>query len=166
MNWKKKEISIQANKRGFSLITKEIIKQLPFIENYNIGILHLFIKHTSASITINENCDSTVRDDLKTHFDKMVPEKQKYYTHIFEGPDDMPAHIKSSIIGNNLNIPISKFLSLTNITNPEIIFIVAIIIENLMKVFLLIMLKYIQLKKMKQIYFFQQNTPQIQAYAF
>ena len=108
MNWKKKEISIQASKRGFSLITKEIIKQLPFIENYNIGILHLFIKHTSASITINENCDSTVRNDLKTHFDKMVPEQQKYYTHIFEGPDDMPAHIKSSIIGNNLNIPISN----------------------------------------------------------
>tara|TARA_B100001750_G_scaffold186577_1_gene155840 strand:- start:1609 stop:2037 length:429 start_codon:yes stop_codon:yes gene_type:complete len=108
LNWKKKEISIKANKRGFSLITKEIIKQLPFIENYNIGILHLFIKHTSASITINENCDSTVRNDLKTHFDKMVPEQQKYYTHIFEGPDDMPAHIKSSIIGNNLNIPISN----------------------------------------------------------
>ena len=75
---------------------------------YNLGILHLFIKHTSASLTINENSDSTVRDDLESHFNIYVPEKSSYYTHTSEGSDDMPAHIKSTLIGSSVTVPITN----------------------------------------------------------
>ena len=78
------------------------------ISEFKIGMLHLFLKHTSASLTINENADSTVREDMETHFNQSVPENVSYYKHTMEGPDDMPAHIKSSTIGNNLTIPISE----------------------------------------------------------
>ena len=107
MSWIQKEIIIQSNHRGFSLITDEIIQNLPEIKQYKIGILNLFIKHTSASLTINENADSTVRMDMEEHFNRTVPENAPYYKHTFEGPDDMPAHIKSTTIGNNITIPIS-----------------------------------------------------------
>ena len=108
MSFSQTEINLKPYKRGFNLITDEILAQASDIKNYKTGILHLFIKHTSASITINENADSTVREDLESYFNKFVPENEPYYKHTFEGPDDMPAHIKSSIIGNNLTIPISK----------------------------------------------------------
>ena len=108
MSWYQKEITLQADKRGFYLITAEIIQKLPEIEKYKAGLLHLFIKHTSASLTINENADSTVRDDLESHFNKSIPDDAPYYKHTFEGPDDMPAHIKSTTIGNNISIPISN----------------------------------------------------------
>ena len=107
MNWHQSEIEILSNKRGFILITDLIINQISEISKYKTGILHLFIKHTSASLTINENADPTVRSDMEAHFNNMVPENAPYYRHTLEGPDDMPAHLKSTIIGNTLSIPIS-----------------------------------------------------------
>ena len=108
MGWFQKEIILSAKKRGFSLITNEVIKQLSEISKYEIGQLYLFIKHTSASLTINENADPTVREDLESHFNHNVRENAAFYKHTFEGPDDMPAHIKSTIIGNNITIPITN----------------------------------------------------------
>jgi secondary thiamine-phosphate synthase enzyme len=105
--WQQTEIQLSPRSRGFHLITDEILTQLPELAKLKSGILHLFIKHTSASITINENADPTVRSDLESHFNHFVPENQSYYQHDYEGPDDMPAHIKSSILGASLSVPIS-----------------------------------------------------------
>ena len=107
MTWYQKEIVLPSSRRGFLLITDQVIDQIPEIREYKSGLLHLFIKHTSASLTINENADPTVREDMESHFNRMVPENAPYYKHTFEGPDDMPAHLKSTIIGNSLTIPIS-----------------------------------------------------------
>ena len=107
MSWYQKDIEIIADKRGFNLITSNIIDEISEISNYRIGKLDLFIKHTSASLAINENADPTVRQDLESYFNKFVPENEPYYKHTFEGADDMPAHIKSIIIGSSLSIPIS-----------------------------------------------------------
>ena len=106
--WYQKEIIIKNKNRGFHLITDEIIQNLSELNKISIGLLHLFIQHTSASLTINENYSQYVRNDFETYFNKMVPEGPQYYTHIEEGPDDMPAHIKSSILGNTLIIPIKN----------------------------------------------------------
>ncbi|MBI65615.1 MAG: secondary thiamine-phosphate synthase [Candidatus Marinimicrobia bacterium] len=106
MGWIQKEITISAKKRGFCLITNEILRQIPEIEKCKAGLLHLFIKHTSASLTINENADPTVRADLEEHFKRSVPDGAPYYLHTMEGDDDMSAHIKSTTIGNSLSIPI------------------------------------------------------------
>ena len=101
-----KEITVNAGRRGCKLITHEIMNHLPdSIEN---GILHLFIKHTSAGLTLNENADPSVRDDFEAFLDKLIPENHPVYTHTLEGPDDMPAHLKSSIIGNSVTLPITK----------------------------------------------------------
>jgi len=108
MSWFQREIILTASRRGFSLITDEIINQIPEISKYKVGRLDLFIKHTSASLTINENADPTVREDLESHFNHNVPENASFYKHTFEGPDDMPAHIKSIIIGNDITIPITN----------------------------------------------------------
>ena len=106
--WYQKEIIIKNKKRGFHLITDEIIQNFSELNKVSIGLLHLFIKHTSASLTVNENCSQNVRNDFETHFNNMIPEGTQYYTHLEEGPDDMPAHIKSSILGNTLIIPIKN----------------------------------------------------------
>ena len=106
--WMQKNITIKAISRGFHFITDQVVDQISEIKTINIGILHLFIKHTSASLTINENADKTVRNDFEKHFNKMVPENQSYYQHTYEGPDDMPAHLKASILGSSLSIPISN----------------------------------------------------------
>ena len=106
--WMQKNISIKSISRGFHIITDQVTNQIPEIKTIKIGILHLFIKHTSASLTINENADKTVRNDFEKHFNKMVPENQSYYQHTYEGPDDMPAHLKASILGSSLSIPISN----------------------------------------------------------
>ena len=103
-----KEIILPKYNRGFHLITNHIINDFDQIKNISIGLLHIFIKHTSASITINENSDFSVRKDLESYFNKYVPENEAYYTHTFEGPDDMPAHIKSSLLGQSLTIPVSN----------------------------------------------------------
>jgi secondary thiamine-phosphate synthase enzyme len=106
--WAQKEIILKNNKRGFHLITNKIVQNLPEIKTISIGLLHIFIKHTSASLTLNENADQSVRIDFESHFNNMVPEGERYYTHKAEGSDDMPAHIKSSILGSSLTIPINS----------------------------------------------------------
>ncbi|WP_372770093.1 secondary thiamine-phosphate synthase enzyme YjbQ [Pseudoalteromonas sp.] len=105
--WQQKRIQLKPRSRGFHLIDNELIKHLPEISQYRIGILHLFIQHTSASLTINENADPTVRIDMESHFNKFVPERQSYYQHDYEGDDDMPAHIKASTLGSSISIPIT-----------------------------------------------------------
>ena len=106
--WYQKEITLQPKSRGFHLITDELIKHLPELKSLSVGTLHLFIKHTSASLSINENADPSVRTDLESHFDVIAPENAPYYQHIYEGSDDMPAHIKSVIIGSSQTIPITN----------------------------------------------------------
>jgi secondary thiamine-phosphate synthase enzyme len=119
--WVQKEIRLKARTRGFYLITDEILRQLPEVADLSIGMMNVLIKHTSASLTINENADPSVRDDFETVFNKLVPENQPYYTHIYEGSDDLPAHIKSSLLGSSINIPISQgILNLGNMRlSPE-----------------------------------------------
>ncbi|MFW5942456.1 MAG: secondary thiamine-phosphate synthase enzyme YjbQ [bacterium] len=106
MSWFQKEIRLQARSRGFHLITDEIRSQLPELQQVRVGLAHIFIQHTSASLALNENADPTVRRDMESHFDEMVPENAPYYTHTMEGPDDMPAHIKAVLLGSSLTIPI------------------------------------------------------------
>ncbi|MGS0534603.1 secondary thiamine-phosphate synthase enzyme YjbQ [Pseudoalteromonas sp. SaAl2] len=108
MSWLQKSINLKPRERGFHIIDDEITSQLPELTNYKIGLLHLFIQHTSASLTINENADPTVRMDMESHFNKFVPECQPYYRHDYEGDDDMPAHIKTSTLGCELSIPINN----------------------------------------------------------
>jgi len=107
--WIQKEIRLSPKARGFHLVTNEVLNQLPEIKNIQIGLLNVFIKHTSASasLTINENADPTVRQDFESYFNRVVPEDEPYYKHLDEGSDDLPAHLKASILGCSLNIPIS-----------------------------------------------------------
>ncbi|MEP1448698.1 MAG: secondary thiamine-phosphate synthase enzyme YjbQ [Paraglaciecola sp.] len=104
--WMQQSIILSPKTRGYHLVTDEVSAQLKGLKNVKKGLLHLFIQHTSASITINENADPTVRQDLETHINKMVPDNMAYYVHNYEGADDMPAHIKASLMGNSLTIPI------------------------------------------------------------
>ena len=106
--WIQKEITIEKKQRGFHLITDQLINQIPEMNKIYIGLLNVLILHTSASITLNENMDSSVRDDFKSFFNRLVPENQNYFTHTYEGSDDMPAHLKSSILGSSIVIPISN----------------------------------------------------------
>ncbi|PHQ78070.1 MAG: hypothetical protein COB75_00020 [Idiomarina sp.] len=106
--YKQTEIKLTPKSRGFHLITQDIDKALQQLPQVECGILHVFIKHTSASLTINENADPTVRADFESHFNHMVPENQPYYQHTLEGPDDMPAHIKSSLLGSSVTIPVTN----------------------------------------------------------
>ncbi len=106
--WKQSEFSLQARKRGFHLITDEVLRNIQGISSVKIGVLHLFIQHSSASITINENADPTVRSDMEKHFNVMAPENATYYEHTYEGSDDMPAHIKASLLGSSITIPITS----------------------------------------------------------
>lgn len=103
-----KEIRLPAMPRGFHLVTRLIEREVPEIGEIEVGLLHVFIKHTSASLTVNENADPTVREDFEAHFDRTVPENAPYYRHTAEGPDDMPAHIKASLMGASVTIPISS----------------------------------------------------------
>jgi len=105
--WIQKEITIKAKSRGFHLITDEVLAQLPELNKLNIGLMNLFIKHTSASLTINENADPSVRRDMESHFNVLAPENAPYYEHIHEGVD-MPAHIKASLLGASQSLPISN----------------------------------------------------------
>ncbi len=106
MHWVQKRLSLSARSRGFHLVTDEILKQLPDLRNVEVGFLHLFIQHTSAALTLNENASSAVRSDFEAHVNRMVPEDAPYWTHTVEGADDMPAHIKASLFGSGLMIPI------------------------------------------------------------
>lgn len=99
---------LSARQRGFHLITNEVLEYCSNVESIEAGVFHLFIQHSSASLTVNENADPSVREDFESHFNKMVPEDEPHYTHTYEGSDDMPAHIKSSILGTSVSIPISS----------------------------------------------------------
>ncbi len=106
--WIQKTIRLQPRKRGFHLITSEVLAQLPELVSLQVGLLHLFIQHTSASLCINENADPTVRSDMEKHFNQAVPENAPYYDHTLEGADDMPAHIKSVTLGCSLSITVRQ----------------------------------------------------------
>ncbi|WP_282136208.1 secondary thiamine-phosphate synthase enzyme YjbQ [Seonamhaeicola maritimus] len=108
MKFFQEQIKLKPYTRGFHLITDEILNAIPQMREINVGQLQVFIKHTSASLTINENADYTVRTDFESHFNKMVPENAPYYKHTYEGPDDMPAHIKASLLGASVQIPITN----------------------------------------------------------
>ncbi len=103
--WQQIEFALVPRKNGFHLVTDEVASHLPPLPR--VGLLNLFIKHTSAALTINENADPDVRTDLKSVFDRLVKERQPYYTHTMEGDDDMPSHAKASIIGQSVTIPIT-----------------------------------------------------------
>lgn len=104
--WKQVEFDLQSRRRGFHLITGEILRNLPPLPE--VGLLHLFIKHTSTGLSINENADPDVRMDMESIFNHLVKEREPYYQHTLEGNDDMPAHAKSSIIGTSVTIPITN----------------------------------------------------------
>ena len=106
--WLQKELILERKNRGFHLITDEIFHGVRGIRDLNTGMLNVFMKHTSASLTINENADPTVRIDFESYFNQAVRENEPYYLHRDEGSDDMPAHLKSSLLGNSLNIPITR----------------------------------------------------------
>jgi len=106
--WLQKEISLSSKPRGFHLITREVLRHLPELEQIEVGLLHVFIQHTSASLTINENADPTVREDFESFFNRTVPEDQPYYRHNDEGSDDLPAHLKSSILGASVSLPVKN----------------------------------------------------------
>ncbi len=108
MSWFQKEIRLKTRPRGMHLITDELTTLIPEIRRISVGIAHFFIKHTSASLTINENADPSVRQDLEAHLNQTIPENAPFYAHIFEGADDMPAHIKASVLGSSVTIPISS----------------------------------------------------------
>ena len=105
--WIQKKISLTPRSRGFHIITDNILENIPELKDFKAGILQLFIKHTSASLTINENADPTVRIDFESHFNILAPENKNYYKHTCEGPDDMPAHLKNSLLGSSVSIPIT-----------------------------------------------------------
>ena len=107
MSWLQKIIRLDERPRGFHLITSEVLAHCPEVKHYKVGLLHLFLQHTSASLTINENADPTVRHDFENFFNAKIP-NEGYFVHSYEGPDDMPAHLKSSLLGVCVSVPISK----------------------------------------------------------
>ena len=107
-NWYQRELILPASPRGFHLITREVVSQMPEIGRFAVGLAHLFIRHTSAALALNENADPTVRADMEAHFNRLAPQNAPYYRHTSEGPDDMPAHLKAVLLGSSLTIPISN----------------------------------------------------------
>jgi secondary thiamine-phosphate synthase enzyme len=107
MIWVQRDIRLRPHDRGFHLVTDEITTALPEIERIGIGVMHVFIRHTSASLTLNENASRDVLRDFATWFDRAVPDGAPYWTHTLEGADDMPAHVKSSLLGSSLTLPIA-----------------------------------------------------------
>lgn len=106
--WLQRKIQLQQQSRGFHLITDEVFAAIPEISEIQTGLAHFFLMHTSASLSLNENADSSVRRDMEAHFNQLAPENAPYYEHIYEGSDDMPAHIKSALLGTELSIPITS----------------------------------------------------------
>ncbi|MCR5888228.1 secondary thiamine-phosphate synthase enzyme YjbQ [Hymenobacter sp. J193] len=103
-----KRLRLPAVRRGFHLITDLLVAELPELEQLQVGTAHFFIQHTSASLSINENADPTVRHDFEAFFNRVVPENAPYFQHTQEGPDDMPAHLKASLLGHAVSVPISR----------------------------------------------------------
>jgi len=106
--WYQTKITLSPRSRGYHIITDEILREIPEISQIQTGLAHIFIQHTSASLTINENADPSVRRDFLTHFKRMVPEDVSMYEHTLEGPDDMTSHIKSSLLGHSVSVPITN----------------------------------------------------------
>ncbi len=106
--WVRREITLEARARGFHLVTREVLGELPEMRDVDVGMLHLLIQHTSASLALNENASPDVRRDFETYFNVAVPEDAPYWTHTLEGADDMPAHIKAALLGPSLTLPISR----------------------------------------------------------
>jgi secondary thiamine-phosphate synthase enzyme len=105
--WFQREVVLDPRPRGFHLVGDEVLAALPEVGSLSVGLLHLLIRHTSAALALNENASPPVRDDFRSWFDRAVPEEASYWTHTLEGPDDMPAHIKSSLLGPSLTLPVS-----------------------------------------------------------
>jgi secondary thiamine-phosphate synthase enzyme len=106
--WSQREVTLRPRPRGFHLVTDEIESALPELRSLEVGLAHLFIRHTSASLTLNENASPDVRRDFESYFNAAVPEDAPYWTHTMEGPDDMPAHIKASVLGPALTLPVNR----------------------------------------------------------
>ena len=107
MTWLQREVRLEPRPRGFHLITDEVVGALPELERLGVGIVHVFVRHTSASLTLNENASPAVRRDFRAWFDRSVPEEADYWEHTLEGSDDMPAHLKSSLLGASVTVPVS-----------------------------------------------------------
>jgi secondary thiamine-phosphate synthase enzyme len=105
--WVQREIRLRPRPRGFHLVTREVLEGIPELADVRVGLLHVFIRHTSAALTLNENASPDVRDDFEAYFNAVVPEDAPYWTHTIEGPDDMPAHIKASVLGPSLSLPVA-----------------------------------------------------------
>jgi secondary thiamine-phosphate synthase enzyme len=105
--WVQREIRLRPRPRGFHLVTREVLEGIPELGDVRVGLLHVFIRHTSAALTLNENASPDVRDDFEAYFNEVVPEDAPYWTHTIEGPDDMPAHIKASLLGPSLSLPVA-----------------------------------------------------------
>ena len=108
MNWSQREIRLPEYQRGIHLITHHIERSIPELQEFRLGLAHIFMLHTSASLSINENADPDVRHDVEEHINRLVPENAPYYRHTLEGSDDMPAHIKAMLFGTSLTIPIQN----------------------------------------------------------
>jgi secondary thiamine-phosphate synthase enzyme len=106
--WLQRTVRLPSKPRGFHLVTGEVIEALPELERLSVGLLHLLIQHTSASLTLNENASAEVRRDFESWFDQAVPEGAPYWTHTLEGADVMPAHIKAALLGPSLTLPVSE----------------------------------------------------------
>jgi secondary thiamine-phosphate synthase enzyme len=106
--WIQREIALEPRPRGFHLVTRELLRALPELDGLDVGVLHLLILHTSASLALNENASPEVRRDFETWFNQAVPERARYWTHTLEGPDDMPAHVKAALLGPSLTLPVSR----------------------------------------------------------
>jgi secondary thiamine-phosphate synthase enzyme len=106
-DWFQREIALRPRPRGFHLVTRDVLEQVPELAEFAVGLAHFFILHTSASLTLNENASPDVRADMEAYFNRAVPENAPYYAHTIEGPDDMPAHIKASILGSGPTVPIT-----------------------------------------------------------
>lgn len=106
--WLQRELRLSPKPRGFHLMTAEVLRAVPELADFQVGMMNVFIQHTSAALTINENADPTVRLDFESYFNRSVPENQPYYRHQDEGSDDLPAHLKSSLLGASLTIPIRQ----------------------------------------------------------
>ncbi|MDX1532509.1 MAG: secondary thiamine-phosphate synthase enzyme YjbQ [Rhodothermales bacterium] len=106
MRWSQTPVVLEARPRGFHLVTEAVERAVPELRRLRVGVAHVFIQHTSAALTLNENASPDVRHDFEAHFDRMVPEGRPYYRHTQEGPDDMPAHLKASLLGSSVTIPV------------------------------------------------------------
>jgi len=104
--WIQRDIPLGTRARGFHLVTREVLSALPELGQISVGLLHLLIGHTSASLALNENASADVRHDFESWFDEAVPERASYWTHTLEGPDDMPAHVKAALLGSSLSLPV------------------------------------------------------------